>query len=97
MSVPARPARGGLDGWLLLLCVSRSVYTLIFMTYAATLPVLRGEWGMSATAAGSVATGFQLGYAISLLVFSWLSDRAGRRRVLFAMALSNTLCSFVFG
>src|SRR2546425_868808 len=42
--------------------------TSVFMTYAATLPVLRGEWEMSATAAGSIATGFQLGYAVSLLV-----------------------------
>ena len=51
------------------------------MTYAATLPVLRAAWGMSATAAGSISTGFQLGYALSLLFFSALADRVGARRV----------------
>ena len=39
------------DGWLLAVCASRAFMTSMFMTYAATLPVLRGEWGMSATAA----------------------------------------------
>jgi len=67
--------------WLVMLCVSRTFNMLIFMTYAATLPVLRPAWGMSATAAGSVSTGFQLGYAVSLLVCSWLADRVGARRV----------------
>jgi MFS family permease len=70
-----------LDGWLLALCASRTFATFVFMTYAATLPVLRESWDMSATAAGSISTGFQLGYALSLLVFSWLADRVGARRV----------------
>ncbi len=74
-------ARGGPDPWLVMLCVSRTFNMFIFMTYAATLPVLRPAWGMSATAAGSVSTGFQLGYAVSLLVCSWLADRIGARRV----------------
>src|SRR5438132_3077232 len=60
--------------------------TSVFMTYAATLPVLRGEWEMSATAAGSIATGFQLGYAVSLLFFSSLADRVGARRVFLGSA-----------
>jgi MFS family permease len=64
-----------------MLCVSRTFNTFVFMTYAATLPVLRPAWGMSGTAAGSVSTGFQLGYAVSLLVCSWLADRVGARRV----------------
>ena len=70
-----------LDGWLLALGAARALMTAVFMTYAATLPVLRSEWGMSATAAGSISTGFQLGYAVSLVVFSALADRVGARRV----------------
>lgn len=70
-----------LDGWLLTLCLARALMTAVFMTYAACLPVLREAWGMSATAAGSVSTGFQLGYAVSLVVFSSLADRVGARRV----------------
>src|SRR5947208_3129120 len=60
--------------------------TSVFMTYAATLSVLRDEWGMSATAAGSISTGFQLGYAVSLVFFSSLADRVGARRVLLGSA-----------
>src|SRR2546430_3660526 len=41
---------------------------------------------MSATAAGSIATGFQLGYAVSLLFFSSLADRVGARRVFLGSA-----------
>ena len=48
-----------MDRWLFALCVARSLNTLIFMSYAAALPVLRPAWGMSATAAGSISTGWQ--------------------------------------
>jgi MFS family permease len=96
VSVPARRTGGGLDGWLLLLCVSRAFNMFIFMTYAATLPVLRGQWGMSATAAGSVSTGFQLGYAVSLLVFSWLADRVGARRVFLSSGWLSAAASIAF-
>jgi len=74
------------DGWLLAVCAARMLMTSVFMTYAATLPVLRGAWGMSATAAGSIATGFQLGYAVSLVFFSSLADRVGARRVFLGSA-----------
>lgn len=70
-----------LDGWLLALCLARSCMMAMFMSYAATLPVLLTAWSMSATMAGSISTGFQAGYAVSLLVFSALADRLGARRV----------------
>ena len=74
------------DGWLLAVCAARTLMTSVFMTYAATLSVLRDEWGMSATAAGSISTGFQLGYAVSLVFFSSLADRVGARRVFLGSA-----------
>ena len=84
-------ARAQPDLWLPGICASRFFLTTIFMTYAACLPVLRTAWGMSATQAGSVATGFQAGYAVSLLGFSWLADRVGARRVfLTSIAMSAT-------
>ena len=70
-----------LDSWLLSLCLARSCMMAMFMSYAATLPVLMTAWSMSATMAGSISTGFQGGYAVSLLVFSALADRLGARRV----------------
>lgn len=70
------------------------------MIYAASLPLLKTAWQMSATQAGSVATGFQIGYAVSLFGFSWLADRVGARRIVLvsaglsaAAALAFALCA----
>lgn len=70
-----------MDAWLATLCASRAFNMLVFQTYAAALPVLWPTWGMTAVQAGSVSTGFQAGYAVSLLGFSALADRIGARRV----------------
>jgi MFS family permease len=85
-----------LDGWLLMVCASRTFMTAVFMTYAATLPVLRDEWGMSATAAGSISTGFQLGYAVSLVFFSSLADRVGARKVFLGSAWLSAASALAF-
>jgi MFS family permease len=83
-SISHHPARGQyypmrskrkFDWWLSGICLARTFNGLVFMTYAANLPVLQKEWGMSAAAAGSIAGGFQFGYAISLVIFSFLADR----------------------
>jgi MFS family permease len=84
------------DRWLLAVCLARTCLTSVFMTYAATLPVLRAEWGMSATAAGSISTGFQLGYAVSLVFFSWIADRLGARRVLLGSAWLSAVAAIAF-
>jgi MFS family permease len=85
-----------MDGWLLALCASRTFNTLIFMSYAAALPVLRPAWGMSATAAGSISTGWQLGYAVSLVFFSALADRVGARRVFLVSAWLSAAAALLF-
>ena len=70
--------------------------TLVFQAYAATLPVLRETWDMSATAAGSISMGFQLGYAVSLLFFSWLADRVSARRVYLWSAWLSAVAALAF-
>jgi MFS family permease len=65
------------DWWLTGICVSRAFNGLVFMTYAAVLPVLQREWAMTGAQAGLVSSGFQMGYAVSLVVFSSLADRLG--------------------
>lgn len=86
-----------LDGWLLAVCIARTCMTSVFMTYAAVLPVLRTQWEMSATAAGSISTGFQLGYAVSLVAFSALADRVGARRVFLGSAWLSAVTAIAFG
>src|SRR5258708_1586747 len=70
--------------------------TSMFMTYAATLPVFRAEWGMTATAAGSISTGFQAGYPVSLVFFSALADRVGARRVFLGSAWLSAVSRLLF-
>ena len=88
--------RARVDPWLLTLCGSRTFMTLVFQAYAATLPVLRETWDMSATAAGSISMGFQLGYAVSLLFFSWLADRVSARRVYLWSAWLSAVAALAF-
>src|SRR3989338_10218139 len=81
--MPARLSPGS-DPWLFGLCLSRVGAFMVYISYAAALPVLQREWQMSATAAGSIASSFQLAYALSPLASSELADRLGGRRVFFA-------------
>jgi MFS family permease len=69
----------------------------VFMVPAACLPVLRAEWDITATQAGTVAAGFSFGYAASLLVFSWLADRIGAKRVFLISAVLSVLSALAFG
>jgi MFS family permease len=78
------------DWWLTGICLARTFNGLVFMTYAAALPVLQQEWEMSAAAAGTIAGGFQLGYAVSLVVFSILADRICPKRL---YLVSMTACA----
>lgn len=69
------------DWWLTGICVARAAGGTIFVTYAAALPVLKQEWGMSASAAGSIASGWHMGYAVAMIMLSWLADRIGAKPV----------------
>ncbi|RJR35522.1 MAG: MFS transporter [Desulfobacteraceae bacterium] len=85
------------DWWLLGLCSSRVFSQVIVMTYAASIPILQQEWGMSAVKAGTISSGFQLGYALSLFVMSILADKLGPK-VLYLWSMSAAgLLSVAFG
>ncbi len=68
---------GGIDWWLIGVCGARGLSQVITMTYAAAIPVLQQEWGMTAVGAGTISSGFQFGYALSLFTISILADRLG--------------------
>lgn len=66
------------------------------MTYAAALPLLQLDWGMTASKAGSIASAHQIGYAISLFVFSSLADRVGPKPLYLGSALATGIFSLCF-
>ena len=86
----------GTRGWLLAICVSRVGAYMVYIAYAATLPVLQREWQLSGTAAGSIASAFQVAYAVSLMGCSALADRIGARRVFVVGTVASAIVSIAF-
>jgi MFS family permease len=70
--------------WLALLCLSRIGFALIFTAYSAVLPLLIPAWGMSASQAGLVQSGWHAGYLLSLFAAGLLTDRIGARATFLA-------------
>jgi MFS family permease len=69
---------------------------MVYIAYAATLPVLQREWHLSGTAAGSIASAFQMAYAISLMGCSALADRVGARRVFLVGTVTSAVAAAAF-
>lgn len=85
-----------LDWWLTGICSSRFFSGLVVMTYAAALPILQKEWVMSAAAAGSIASAYNIGFAISLVIFSALADRTGPKPIYIWSIFAGALFSLGF-
>lgn len=83
-------------GWLGAICLSRVGSYMVYIAYAATLPVLQREWHLSGTAAGSIASSFQMAYAISLMGCSALADRVGARRVFLVGTVASAVVAGAF-
>lgn len=82
--------------WLIAICVARVLLYGNFMVYAACLPVVLIEWQMSAAQAGSIASAFMVGYALSLVLSSWLADHLGAKRVVILSAVLSALSALLF-
>lgn len=78
-------------GWMTL---SRVGAGMAFMLWAASLPWVLTDWGLTASEAGLVQTSVNLSYAVSLLGSAWAADRVGAARV---FNLANWLALAVFG
>jgi MFS family permease len=84
------------DWWLTGLCLSRAMSQTVTMVYAAAIPILQREWEMSAARAGTISSGYQIGYAVSLLVISTLADRMGARLLYIGSAIGGAVFTTAF-
>jgi MFS family permease len=85
------------DGaWLLWLCASRTSFALIFTAYAAAIPLLKPDWGMSAGQAGMIQSAWHFGYLFSLVAVGFLADRYGAKRVFLASSIASSISAMVF-
>jgi MFS family permease len=78
----------------LFLCVSRFGTSVATMVYAGSLPILLSAWKMTAAQAGSIQSAYNIAYAFSLLVASWLADRIGAKTV-FLFSAWGSAAAFV--
>lgn len=65
------------------------------MAYPAILSAVQPEWALSATAAGSISSGFQFGTAVALVVISALADYMDPRALFIGGAAVATVVSFL--
>ncbi len=82
--------------WLILLCVSRFGASLAFMVHAGALPATLRAWGMSGGEAGGIQTGFNIGYALSLVLSSWFADSLGAKRVFLWSSWASAAAGLAF-
>jgi len=82
--------------WLLTLCLVQLLIMMVFINYSAVLPQLKDEWGMNNTMAGSILSVYQLGYILSGVVLSALTDRFNTRNIFVASALWSASANLLF-
>jgi MFS family permease len=82
--------------WLLSLCLAQCFIMLVFINYSAVLPLLKSEWQMNNTMAGSIFSVYQLGYIASGVLLSALTDRLNTRNIFIFSALWSGLANLLF-
>lgn len=82
--------------WLLLLCLAQCFIMLVFINYSAILPILKQEWGMNNTMAGTIFSIYQLGYIASGVILSTLTDRLNTKRIFIVSALWSGTANLLF-
>lgn len=82
--------------WLVGLCLSRLLLSLIFTAYAGVMPLLREAWEMSAAKAATIQSAWHLGYLVSLFVVGMLADRYGARRMYLLTGVVAALAALAF-
>ncbi|MBI4505062.1 MAG: MFS transporter [Chloroflexi bacterium] len=83
-------------GWVLGLSAVLSLTLLPSASYAAALPLVVVEWGLSATEAGFVFSAYQIGYAAATLVLLPLTDRVDSRWLLIVAAALSAAGNALF-
>jgi len=82
--------------WLLLLCLTQLFIMLVFINYSAVLPLLKEEWQMNNTMAGSIFSVYQLGYILSGVILSTLADRFSIKKIFIISALWSGTANLLF-
>lgn len=82
--------------WLLGFCTARGLFSMSQTTFAASLPVLKEDWGMTAGQSGLISTAFFLGFLVSLFVVGFLADRIGAKRTYLLTSMLAAASALMF-
>jgi MFS family permease len=85
------------DGrWIASLCLARAGFALIFVSYSASLGLLKQDWGLSSAQAGLIQSAFHVGYLVSLFAIGFLADRYGAKRTFLATSVAACISGLAF-
>jgi len=78
------------------LCVAQAGVVLVFLNFAGALPLIQAEWALTNAQAGAIQAATQVGYLLSVLVLSSLTDFMPPERLLFSGAVVATVANLFF-
>lgn len=81
---------------LLGICCCRILIMEVVQNYPPLIPTLKQEWQMSSAAAGSIISAFQIGFLVSLVGLSALTDWVSARKVFLYSCLASAASSLLF-
>jgi MFS family permease len=84
------------SAWLLQFCVAYGFIMLVFLNYAAVLPLVQREWGLSNSGAGMIFSAYQVGYIFSATILSYLTDRFRARTIFLVSATWSVVANLLF-
>lgn len=96
MRIQQRTAEKSPFFFLLNLCFTRFLLHLSLQNYPALIPVLQKQWQMSSAAAGSVVSSFHIGYFLSLVGLSFLTDWVSTKKVFIVSCIAYAISSLLF-
>jgi len=82
--------------WLLKFCFAYGFIMLVFLNYAAVLPLVQQEWGLSNQSAGLIFSSYQLGYILSATLLTYLTDRFRARTIFLFSATWSVVANLLF-
>jgi MFS family permease len=82
--------------WLLRFCLAYGFIMLVFMNYAAVLPLVQREWGLTNRSAGMIFSAYQLGYILSATLLTYSTDRFKARTIFLFSASWSVVTNLLF-
>jgi MFS family permease len=82
--------------WLAAVCASELGTLLVFSNFAALLPLLQQDWGLSNSEAGLIVSFYQFGYIGAVMILATLTDYMPPRRIYLWSAFWTVAASLAF-